>query len=74
MPPQNEQMDAPRLGNDESYAVVAYILSLNGLWADGEALDASQLASIEMPNREGFNDSALAQQANSHQINSACAE
>lgn len=74
MPPQNKQMDAPRLGNDESYAVVAYILSLNGLWSDRGALDASYLAAIEMPNREGFNDSAQAQQANSYEIVSTCVE
>ena len=72
MPPQNEELDEPRLANDESYAVVAYILSLNGLWPDGASLDAAKLASIDMPNRSGFNDSALAREAKSHQIDSAC--
>jgi cytochrome c len=49
--PQN----APQsLSNDDVYAVSAYILSLNGLVADDATLDATSLAAIKMPNRDGF--------------------
>ena len=42
------------LGSDDTYAVVAYILSLNGILpADGK-LDRSTLPNIRMPNRDGF--------------------
>jgi cytochrome c len=42
------------LGNDETYAVAAYILSLNGIVpADGK-LDRESLPKIKMPNRGGF--------------------
>ena len=42
------------LGNDDIYAVSAYILSLNGILpADGK-LDRDTLAKIKMPNRDGF--------------------
>ena len=74
MPPQNNEMDEPRLSNDESYALVAYLLVLNNLWSEGSLLDASALAMIEMPNRNGFDESALAEQANSHQLASLCAQ
>jgi cytochrome c len=49
--PQN----APQsLGNDDVYAVSAYILSLNGLLAADATLDARTLSAIRMPNRAGF--------------------
>jgi S-disulfanyl-L-cysteine oxidoreductase SoxD len=49
--PQN----APQsLGNDDVYAVSAYILSLNGLLAADATLDAKSLAAIKMPNRSMF--------------------
>ncbi len=42
------------LSADDTYAVAAYILSLNGILpADGK-LDQRSLPKIEMPNREGF--------------------
>jgi S-disulfanyl-L-cysteine oxidoreductase SoxD len=48
-------MNAPQsLSNDDVYAVSAYILNLNGVIADGATLDASSLAAIRMPNRDGF--------------------
>ena len=47
--------DAPwSLSDDEVYAVVAYLLSLNGLLDADAHLDASALMKIEMPNMAGF--------------------
>jgi S-disulfanyl-L-cysteine oxidoreductase SoxD len=49
--PQN----APQsLGNDDVYAVSAYILHLNGLLPADAVLDASTLSAIKMPNRGTF--------------------
>ncbi len=42
------------LSNDEAYALSAYIYALNGLIDKDAVLDASTLAAIEMPNKEGF--------------------
>jgi cytochrome c len=42
------------LSIDDTYAVVAYILNLNGLLPDGGMLDKDSLLSIKMPNRDGF--------------------
>jgi cytochrome c len=42
------------LSDDDTYAVVAYILNLNGLVPDGATLDRSSLLTIRMPNRDGF--------------------
>ena len=72
MPPQNTAMDEPRLSNDESYAVVAYLLYLNGLWPEEVQLDAKSLGQIKMPNLNGFDEGELAQQASSHQLASVC--
>jgi cytochrome c len=42
------------LSNDDTYAVVAYILSLNGILpADGK-VDRASLPNVKMPNRDGF--------------------
>jgi len=42
------------LSNDDTYAVAAYILSLNGILpADGK-LDRDSLPKVKMPNRDGF--------------------
>jgi cytochrome c len=42
------------LSNDDTYAVVAYILSLNEILpADGK-VDRASLPNIKMPNRDGF--------------------
>jgi mono/diheme cytochrome c family protein len=49
--PQN----APQsLGNDDVYAVSAYILHLNGLLPADATLDARTLGAIKMPNRNMF--------------------
>jgi S-disulfanyl-L-cysteine oxidoreductase SoxD len=49
--PQN----APQsLGNDDAYAVSAYILNLNGLLPAEATLDARTLSAIKMPNRNMF--------------------
>jgi len=45
---------AQTLSADETYALTAFILSLNGLWEDEAPLDAAALAAIAMPNRGGF--------------------
>src|SRR3954471_4556664 len=49
--PYNESKS---LTNDELYAVVAYILNLNGIIADTDTMDAQTLQKVKMPNREGF--------------------
>lgn len=48
-------MDKPgSLSADETYAVTAFVLFLNGI-VDGQAvLDANSLAAVRMPNRDGF--------------------
>lgn len=42
------------LSNDETYAVVAYILSLNGIVPDDAKVDRASLLNVKMPNRDGF--------------------
>ena len=49
--PHNESKS---LTNDEVYAVVAYILNLNGIIADNDTMDAQTLRKVKMPNRDGF--------------------
>ena len=49
--PYNESKS---LTNDEVYAVVAYILNLNGIIADNDTMDAQTLRKVNMPNRDGF--------------------
>jgi cytochrome c len=47
--------DAPfSLSNDEVYAVIGYLLSLDGLVAETTVIDAETLPRIRMPNRDGF--------------------
>lgn len=49
--------NAQSLTDDEIYAVTAYVLSLNDVIKDlSFELNQSNLASIEMPNRQGFYD------------------
>ena len=49
--------DKPKsLTNDEVYASVAYILSLNGLMKEGEVLNKDSIMKVQMPNRDGFID------------------
>ena len=42
------------LGDDEVYAVVAYLLWLNGIISENDTLDAKTLPAVRMPNRDGF--------------------
>jgi cytochrome c len=46
------------LSNDETYALTAYLLHLNGIIAEDAVMDARTLPSVEMPNRANF-ESAL---------------
>jgi len=42
------------LGNDEAYALTAYLLALNGIIDEDEEMNARTLARVRMPNRDGF--------------------
>ena len=42
------------LSDDQNYAVIAYVLNLNGLLADDGVLDATSLPAIQMPARDRF--------------------
>ena len=42
------------LSDDETYAIVAYLLNINDLLPAGAELDAAKLRAIRMPNRDGF--------------------
>lgn len=42
------------LSDDDTYAVVAYILDLNGIVPTDAVLNRSNLPNIQMPNRNGF--------------------
>jgi hypothetical protein len=39
---------------DETYALSAYILALNGIIGASDVLDAQSLPKVKMPNRDGF--------------------
>ena len=39
---------------DETYALSAYILALNGIVGASDVLDAQSLSKVKMPNRDGF--------------------
>jgi mono/diheme cytochrome c family protein len=45
---------AKSLSDDEVYAVAAYILQLNGIIGEADAMDAQTLPQVQMPNRDGF--------------------
>jgi len=48
-------MDHPQsLTINETYAVSAYILNLNGIIPDNAVMDQNTLAQVQMPNRNGF--------------------
>jgi S-disulfanyl-L-cysteine oxidoreductase SoxD len=48
-------MNAPQsLGNDEVYALSAYLLHLNGLMPESAVMDSNSLPAVQMPNRNGF--------------------
>jgi S-disulfanyl-L-cysteine oxidoreductase SoxD len=42
------------LEDDHYYALTAWLLERNGLWPSDQPLDAAGLASVKMPNRDGF--------------------
>ena len=42
-----------RSSDDETCAVVAYILNLKGIWPENATLDKASLPKIRMPNRDG---------------------
>jgi S-disulfanyl-L-cysteine oxidoreductase SoxD len=42
------------LSNDEVYAVVAYLLRLNGIVGESDTIDAQTLPTVRMPNADGF--------------------
>jgi cytochrome c len=42
------------LRDDDVYAVVAYLLWLNGVIAENDTMDARTLPAVQMPNRDGF--------------------
>jgi len=46
--------ESKTLTNDEVYAVVAYLLQLNGITSENETIDAQTLPKVRMPNRDGF--------------------
>ena len=49
--------DKPKtLTNDEVYAVTAYILNMNGIVKEGEAMNKDTLPKVRMPNRDGFTE------------------
>jgi S-disulfanyl-L-cysteine oxidoreductase SoxD len=43
-----------KLKPDEVYALVAYILDLNGIIGPNDVMDAKTLPKVKMPNRDGF--------------------
>lgn len=48
-------LTAPQsLSNDETYAVSAYLLHLNGLIPESAVMDRTSLAAVRMPNRDNF--------------------
>ncbi len=48
-------LNAPwSLSNDQVYALVAYLLDVNGIAIPADRLDAATLAAVRMPNRDGF--------------------
>jgi len=42
------------LGDADIYAVTAYLLYLNGIIAETDAMDAQTLPAVKMPNRDNF--------------------
>ncbi|MBW8907220.1 MAG: cytochrome c [Betaproteobacteria bacterium] len=42
------------LSDEETYAVTAYVLYLNGIIGEDLAMDAQSLPQVRMPNRDGF--------------------
>lgn len=46
--------ESKSLSSDETYAVSAYLLNLNGIIGRDDVLDAQSLPQVKMPNRDGF--------------------
>src|SRR3954471_23843987 len=46
--------DPHGLGDDETYAVTAYVLFLNGIVGEDDVMNAQTLPGVKMPNRDGF--------------------
>src|SRR5215470_3646376 len=46
--------ESKSLTNEEVYAVVAYLLQLNGIIGENETINAQILPKVQMPNRDGF--------------------
>jgi cytochrome c len=46
--------ESKSLSNDEVYAVVGYLLHLNGIVDENETIDARTLPKVRMPNADGF--------------------
>jgi S-disulfanyl-L-cysteine oxidoreductase SoxD len=46
--------ESKSLTNDEVYAVVAYILHLNGIIGENDTINAKGLPKVRMPNADGF--------------------
>jgi cytochrome c len=42
------------LTDDETYAVSAYVLFINGIIGEDVAMNAQSLPQVKMPNRDGF--------------------
>jgi hypothetical protein len=42
------------LGNDEVYALTAFILAQNKLIGENDTMNAATLPKVQMPNRDGF--------------------
>ena len=42
------------LSTDDTYAVAAYILQLNGVVPEGAVMDQNSMPKVRMPNRDGF--------------------
>lgn len=48
-------LEAPQSLTDEDvYALVAYVLSVDGIVAEDAVMDKASLTAVEMPNRDGF--------------------
>ena len=46
--------ESKTLANDEVYALVAYLLQLNGIIGESDTMDAQSVPKVRMPNRDGF--------------------
>jgi hypothetical protein len=42
------------LSHEETYAVTAYLLEINGIIGESEVMNAQTLPKVKMPNRDNF--------------------